>query len=247
MVARSRAPSVAPEDGAAAAEDRHPAYDDRGDHLELVADACDRVDRRVVGQPQGTGDPGDRTAQDEGEEHARPDRDAGEACRVRIRPDRVEVARRAEAAHRIGRDHDGDDRDDREVGNAGDGAVADLVEALRQHRGVDLVPACPRAVDPPDDVERAQRHDQAGDAGERDDRPVDRTEAGADRQREQENDRHRDVRVMPVERPACVRRDAEHRSDREVDVAGDHDDGLADREQRDDRRAGERSAARWWC
>src|SRR5438132_7343647 len=65
------------EDGTAAAEDRHAADDDRGDHLELVADAGDRVDRGEVGQPPGSGDSGDGAAQHEGEEDASHDGEAG--------------------------------------------------------------------------------------------------------------------------------------------------------------------------
>src|SRR5581483_2455817 len=66
------------EHGAAAAEDRHAADHDGGDHLELVADAGDRVDGAVQREPERPSEPGDRPAQDEREEHAPPHRDAGE-------------------------------------------------------------------------------------------------------------------------------------------------------------------------
>src|SRR5262245_6385614 len=99
------------EDGAAAAEDRHAADDDGGDHLELVSDAGDRVDRAVVGQPDGAGQPGYAAAEHEGEEDARANRNAREPRRSRVRADGVKVARRAERAHRVGRRTDRDDRD----------------------------------------------------------------------------------------------------------------------------------------
>src|SRR5438067_7084034 len=161
------------EDGAAAAEDGHAADDDRGNHLELVADAGDRVNGAEARQPDGAGDPGDAAAQHEGKENARADGDAREARRGRIRPDRVEVARRAERTHGVRRDRDSDDSDDAEVRDPQHGAVADLVEALRQHGGVDLVAAGPGAVDPADDVERPERDDEARHAGNRHDGAVD--------------------------------------------------------------------------
>ena len=60
------------EDRAAAAEDRDAADDDRGDHLELVADAGDRVDRaRSTTARQHPASPAIAAAQDEREEDPR--------------------------------------------------------------------------------------------------------------------------------------------------------------------------------
>src|SRR5579885_1318383 len=224
---------------AAAAEDRDAADDHRRDHLELVAHPGDGVDRPVVRQPDGAREPGDAAAQDEREEHAALDGDAREAGGVRVRADGVEVARGAERAHRIGRDRDRDDRDDREVGNVRDRAVADPVEAGRQHRGVHLVASRPGAVDPADDVQGPERDDEARDPRDRHDEPVQDAAGEPDADGREEDRDDRDVRVVAVEDARRVGGDTEHRADREIDVARDDDDRLADREQGDDRRARE--------
>ena len=57
--------------------------------------------------------------------------------------------------------------------------------------------------------------------------------------RHDEDEHQRDVRVVAEQDAGGVGRDAEHRPDREVDVAGDDHDRLADREERDDRRTRE--------
>ena len=182
-------PERGSEDRPAASEDRHTSDDDCGDDLELVADAGDRVDRRVQREPQRPGDAGDRAAQHEREEDARADGDAGEARSVRVGADRIEVSRRPEAAHRVGGDRDRDDRDPAEVRDPEHRGVPDPVEAVRQHRGVDLVPARPGAVDAADDVERPERHDEARNAPDGDDQAVHDAADGADRERDRERRR----------------------------------------------------------
>src|SRR5205823_13156950 len=127
----------------------------------------------------------------------------------RIRPDRIEVARRAERTHGVRRDRYRDDGNDAQVRDTQHGAVTDLVEALGQHGGVDLVAAGPGTVDPADDVERSERHDEAGNARDRDDRTVDDPARHTDPEGEQEDEHEWDVWMMLVEHTDRVRGDAE--------------------------------------
>ncbi len=82
-----------------------------------------------------------------------------------------------------------------------------------------------------------QPHDEARHARDRHDQAVDDSARHADPERDEKHDRQRDVRMVHVQHAGRVGGDAEHRPDREVDVARNDDDRLADREQGDDRRA----------
>src|SRR3954470_17107886 len=66
------------DDGAAAAEDRDAADDDRCDHLELIAAAGGRVARSVARRVEDARDAGDAAADEEGREDAQPARDPRE-------------------------------------------------------------------------------------------------------------------------------------------------------------------------
>src|SRR5215471_5992339 len=81
---------------AAAAEDGHPANHHRGDHGQLVAGPGGGVDGLVLRGPQHTGQAGDTAADREGSEDAPAGRDAGQPGRLRVRPDRVQLAAGAE-------------------------------------------------------------------------------------------------------------------------------------------------------
>ena len=162
------------ENGAAAAEDRDAADDDGGDDLELVADAGDRVDRAEVATARALRRARRcrRSARRRGTRASRrgcrrgaPRPDPSRSRRSRAPYGNVRIAYVAIATATMAMMP--------EVRHPEHRAVADLVEALGQHRGVDLVAAGPGAVDAADDVERSERDNEAGDARDRDDRAVD--------------------------------------------------------------------------
>src|SRR6516225_5347170 len=85
--------------GAAAAEDRDAADHDGRHDLQLVAGARARLDGPVLRGPQHAGDAGDGAADAEGGEHPPAHRDAGQPGRLRVGPDRVQVAPGTERPH----------------------------------------------------------------------------------------------------------------------------------------------------
>ena len=101
---------------------------------------------------------------------------------------------------RVRRDDHADDRDDAQVGNAEDLAVAELVERVGQAGGVDLVAARPARVEAADDVQRAERDDEARHAAERDDRAVDDPAGEPDARAGEDHEGERHVRVVDVDR-----------------------------------------------
>src|SRR5216683_1853514 len=217
----------------AAAEYRHPADHDGGHYLQLVACPRGGVDRGVACGPQHARDPGDRAAQDERREHALRDRDASEACRLRIRPDRVEFPAGPEGTQvvRAGRDHDGDH--DGEIGNPEDRGLRYADEAAGQRARDDLAAADDQYVDSPDDVEGGERHDEARHASDRHHEPVHDPAATADSQADEEHHGNGNAVVVPEEVRRDERGKPEDRPDGQVDVPADHDHRLAERKQRE--------------
>jgi hypothetical protein len=100
---------------------------------------------------------------------------------------------------------------------------------------VDLRAAGPGVGDAAVDVERAQRDDQGGDLAVPDQDAVEQPAHRADAQAGQQRDDHRQARVVAHHGGHGERADAEHRADRQVDVAGDHHDRLPGRHHRQDR------------
>src|SRR4051794_28430501 len=222
-------------DRARAAEDRHAADDHGGDDGQLLPGARGGVDGAEARRVQRAGQPGERAADDERAEHAAPDADAREHRGIGIRADRVQLASGAVRAQvEAGDEHDRE-RDQREHRDPRDRVRPELEELVGHVGGVDLPARRPGEVRAADDVERAERHHERRHAPEADQRAVDGAEARADGHGDRDDQRDRDARVVGEERAGGERGEAEHRAHRQVDVAADDDDGLADGEQRDER------------
>src|SRR6266511_3343359 len=224
-----------PDDAAAAAEDRDAADDDGRDHLELVAAAGGGVERPVVRAPKHSGQAGDRAADGEGGEHPSSDRDAGQARRVRVRPDRVQLAAGTERAQ-VERSRGDDRRDhDREIGNAVERLERDLDEGVRERARHELPAADDQDVDAANDVERGECDHEARHPADHRQRDVHDSAREPDADADQEHDGDGDSRVMPELVGRDERRQPHHGADRKVDVPRDDHHRLAEREQREDR------------
>src|SRR3954447_18561118 len=217
------------------AEDGHAADDDRGDDLQLEAGPGRRVDRAEARGVQDAGQAREGAAGHEGPEDPSADADARERRRLGVGADRVQLAARAVGAHRVAGDEHHDHRDQRQDRDAQDRVRADAQEAVGHVGGVDLPALGPLEVRAADDVQRPDRHHQRRHAAQRDQRAVDRAEAGADRDAQDDDERDRDARVVAEQGPDGQRGEAQDRADREVDVARDDDDRLPDGQHRDDR------------
>ena len=207
--------------------------DDRG---ELDAGAGGGVERAVARGVEHARQAGDRAAGDERAEHAAAHADAGEHARrrgwSRSRTARGPCARGASTAPTMSIAtivNSGSTGKPRIVSRA------EVQEAVGHVGGVDLAAVRPREVDAADHVERAERDHQRRHP--RRTRPSRRciSPKNAPNSIPATNTSGIGDAVVGEQHAGREGGDAEHRADREVDVAGDDDDRLADREQRDDR------------
>src|SRR5215469_16221282 len=222
-----------PDDAAAAAEDRDAADHHGGDGLEFVAGAGAGVDRPVLRGPQHAGDAGDGAADRERGEHAPPDGDAGQPCRLGVRSDGVQFPAGPVRPQVVHADPDHHRDRDGHVGDAEGGRPGYLQEGVGQRGGNDLLAAEQQDVDPADDVQRAERHHQAGHPARAHHEPVGHAARQADAKPGQEHHRDGDTGMRAEQVRGRVRGQAEHRSHRQVHVPADHDHCLAEREQGD--------------
>ena len=232
---QERADGRAPH-GAAAAEDRDAADHGRRDGLQLDAAADARAHRAVARGVEGAGEPGQRAAEDERGEQAtaygQPVEDRG----VRVGPDGVELAAAAGGVEVVadrGQDDHGDDGQHRD---AEDRAGAEPQELAGQVAGVDPVAARPGQHDPAVDVEGAERDHERRHLAVRHQQSVDQAEDRAEQQAGGDHRHDRQARVVDEEAAGEVGGERHHRADRQVDVAGDDHDALADGQQHQDRR-----------
>src|SRR6478735_8741436 len=221
-------------DGSGAAGDGDTAHDHGTDDGQLPAVRVVRDDRAETGEPQGPRETGHGPGEGVRREHPAADRDTGEAGGLGARPDGVQLASRTVGAQEVRRRREQDERDQRQVGNAQDAAAAEAQDRLGHLRGADLLALRPPGVDALDDVEHAQGHDERRDPAEADEGAGHQSADHADGDAEEHH--RQDPVVGPRhELAAGEGGEAHHRSDREVDVPGDHHGGLADREQYQDR------------
>src|SRR5207245_1789226 len=114
--------------------------------------------------PGGVEDPRDArdsAADHEGGEYSASTRNAREPRGIGIRPNRVELAARAERAEVIGADGDDTRDDDGEDRDPGHRPPRDLEERVRQRAGDNLSSSNDERVDATNDVEHREGHDQA--------------------------------------------------------------------------------------
>ena len=207
-----------------------PPITDRGNRVELVHHAGDRL--RGV-EPRGQHDRGD------GAHHAghavdrrlvKPHGDAGQARRLLVAADRVDIAaeggaRQHEMRHGVDQQHH-DHRRRHEPGVAGRQPAKALVEpGDRPAFGHDQRRAARHA-------HHAERDDERRQSAEADQRAVEQAAAQADGQRAGNRD-HRRLPALQqhAEHDAGERHD---RPDRQIDAAGDDHVGQADRDDRVD-------------
>src|SRR3954452_24450289 len=219
-------------DGAASSEDRNTTDYDGGDYLQLVACSPGRCHRGELGDEQDPAETCQGTADEKRGEHPLPSRDACERRSLGTRSDRVQVAAAAEAAHRVGDDRDDDEDEHREVGDVVEVGRADLLEAGRDAGGIDLLAVRVDRVDATNDVQGGQGHDEARHVQQSGDGAVDRTDEGADADAERIRKVDGRVGVVHEQVAGHVGREAQHRTDGQVDVACDDDHRLARTEQR---------------
>src|SRR5205807_3726631 len=98
----------------------------------------------------------------------------------------------------------------------------------------DLLTSCNEEVKAPIDIEGAERRDDCGDLCNRDQQPIERTQSQA--KQAADSDRARNTERVFLEQIAGRERDqTNHRSHRQVDVAGQNNCRLADRDDCDER------------
>src|SRR6476469_1251868 len=227
-----------PDHGPAAAEDRHAADDDRGHHGQFPAVADGRVDGAEVGGVHDPAQPDQRAGDHERAEYPPPGRDAREPRGVGVRADRVQFPAGTEVVQPVCGDGQHDQRDERQVGHPEHRAGTERQEPGRHLVGVDLrgVGARrPRVVDAAEHVQRPERDHQRRHLRDGDERAVDGPAHRAERDAGEHHHDDRKILVDEEELPGQVGGQAHDRPDRQVDVAGDHEQRLPDREQRDDR------------
>src|SRR4051794_20731817 len=223
-------------DAAGAAEDRDAADHRGGDHGQLVARAGGRIDGCEARREERAAEPGERAGEHERGQHAAVRAHAREAGALGVRSDRVELAAGAEVAQPLpDRDHH-DERDDHQVGDAQHGARADVQERVGQCLGVDLAAIGPQEREAAERVERAQRHDERRHLAPSGEEAVEQPAGGAHRDRQQEHQRQRHAGVLGEQVAGEEGGEPDDRADRQVDVARDDHERLADGEDREDRR-----------
>lgn len=156
----------------------------------------------------------------------------GENGGLRAGAERVHVPAAAVVAHAVPDREQGDDGDKCQVGHHPEAFVSEVDKGVGQAVRGDLAGADPDGVDAAHHVQGAEGDDESGDLAEADQGTVQGTEEHPEGDRQQHCD-HRIAAALKVV-PCSEGRDAQHRSDRQVDVAGDHDDGLADSYQHED-------------
>src|SRR5829696_1386140 len=218
-----------------AAEDRDAADDRRGDHGQLVAGAGGRVDGGEARGEQHAAEARERAGEHERGQHAAVRAHAGEPRALGIRADGVQLAAGAEVAQPLADDDHDDERDQHEVGDAEDRAGADVQERVGQRLGVDLAPVGPQEREAAERVERAERHHQRGHLAPGGEDPVEQPAGGAQAHSEDEHQRQRHARVAGEQVAGHERGEPDDRADRQVDVARDDHQRLADGEDREDR------------
>src|SRR5262245_7145611 len=224
-----------PVDRAAAAEDGHATNHDRGDDVELGVDAGVRVERAEPGRVERAGQAREGTARDEREEHAPADPKAGQPGRLRIRTDRVQIAPGPVGAqYEPGDDHNGH-REQCEHRNALHRRRPHPQQPGRHVGRVDLLAAGPGVVDAPEHVQRAEGDHECRHPGGRDEPTVDRAAGRAEGGGHDDGDRDGQARGGQEQAAGGEGGQSQHRSDRQVDVAGDDDDRLPDRGDGEDR------------
>ena len=173
--------------------------------------------------------------------HAR-DADPGQASREFAAADSVEMKAETRAAEDEGREQEKDGEDEKRDRNAIDVALSQNQEVVVvDQRALKIVNVgtVERQSDAANDVERRERDDERRDAKARDQQPVQETRDCADHDR----DRNGDGRVHAAETDHIVDGDAgdqQHRADGKVDAAADEDEGLADRDDAEDRKIAQR-------
>src|SRR3954470_18029267 len=223
-------------DAAGAAEDRDAADHRRGDHGQLVAGAGGRVDGREARREQRPAESGQRAGEHERGQDAAVRAHAGQARALWVRADRVELPPGAEVAQPLP-DHDHhDERDDHQVRDAEDRAGADVEEVVGQRLGVDLAPVRPQERQAAERVERPQRHDERRPLAPGGEEAVEQPARRAHQDRQQEHQRQGHARMLGEQVAGQEGGEPDDRADRQVDVARDDHERLADREDREDRR-----------
>src|SRR4051812_1938397 len=231
-------------DAAGAAEDRDAPHHRRGDHGQLVAGAGGRVDGREARGEQRPAEAGQRAGERERGQHPAVRAHAGQPRAPGVRADRVQLAPGAEVAQPLPDDDHHDERDDDEIGDAEHGPGADVEEVVGQRLGVDLATVRPQERQAAERVERPQRHDERGHLAPGGEDPVEQPARRAQRDRQQEHQRQRHARMLGEQVAGQEGGEPDDRADREVDVARDDHERLADREDREDRRVEREDAQR---
>src|SRR4051795_6030186 len=223
-------------DAAGAAEDCDAADHRGGDHGQLVARASGRIDGCEARREERAAEPGERAGEHERGQHAAVRAHAREAGALGVRSDRVELAAGAEVAQPLpDRDHH-DERDDHQVGDAEHGARAEVQERVGQRLGVDLAAIGPQEREAAVRVEHAQRHDERRHLPPGGEEAVEQPAGRAHRDREHEHERQRHAGVLGEQVAGEEGGEPDDRADRQVDVARDDHERLADGEDREDRR-----------
>src|SRR5919106_92990 len=225
-------PEQGSEERARATEDVHPTDDGRGDGLELEAGSGDDGDRPETAEEHEAGKACKRSGRDERSEDDAIDAQAGLARGVRVRADRVDPAAPLEIPQHPLQAEDQDDRScdyrpDVEVADAEEGRVRELDQPVGERVRCDRlgfgVVDEPRSID----GERPERDDDRWDTPVGDENAVDGPQSSSDRHRQPDCEQRRCVGVALEVLPGAGGRHAGDRADRQGDVPGQDDDGLA--------------------
>jgi hypothetical protein len=139
----------------------------------------------------------------------------------------------AQVPPRADQDHDGDQG---EQGDPEEGAGAEREEVPGQVGGVDAVASGPEHVYAPVGIQGAEGDHECRHPGEGDEGAIDQAEQAAEHDPGQEHRQHRDAGEVDEQPAGEVGGETEYGSHRQVDAAGDDDDGLAHGHENQDRR-----------
>ena len=217
---------------AAPTEEVHAADDAGGDRQQRVRLALQRVGGPQAGGQHRAGrggeQPGDDVGAPQDPGHGHP----GQARHGDVVTGRAQVhAPRGHARDDLQDDEDGHRHDDRD-GDAQDGVIAERHEVGREDRVADDVRDVERQAG--GDAQGAERGDERRELEAGDDDGVDRAEQQADPEADDHGHRPGDARAD--ERHLHDAHEGHHPADREVDAAGEQDEGHAEGRHRQDGR-----------
>ncbi len=227
------------EDRSGAAEDVDAADDDRGDGLKFEPAAGLDRDVAEAGKRHEPGEAGEGAAEDERDEHDLFCRDTGKLGGIGVGADGIEAAAVVQVArHKLEEDHhregerDGDA--DPETADGKQVEPREVDDPCRQR--VDRHGPGTRVFDEDTavDGEGAEGDDNRGHPAPRNDDPVDRPEEGAAADRQQNGGKRRHLVEAGKLRADKIGRAADDRAYRQVDIPGEHNKGLAGRDDGND-------------